>query len=191
MENLKGLEEYLNEGCFIIVGKGLTPQRKIVSTVLKKDNGRFDVVAQTEGCNVLTTLSQQSLIKIESKEKLYKLLGCINDSILMDELLQSHEICYSLHFYKLSNEQYLSTICMPSSTEGHIPLQSIITNTILEGIQILNDTLMRIEREHPLQPFVEYQYYGFRQNFRRENASYVKAVEESIKGHQKSLGEKK
>lgn len=191
MENLKGLEEYLNDGCFIIVSKGLPHARLILSTVLKKYRGKNKIVSQVEGRNILNTLKKQSLFKTEPKEKVYKLLGYQDDKILMDELLQSHEVPYTLNFYKLSNKQYLSTICLKTPTGEYIPLQSIITDTILEGIQILNDTLGRIEREHPLQEFIEYQYYGFRQNFRQENASYIQAVEESIKGHQKSLGEKK
>ena len=196
MENLKGLEEYLNKGCYIRVIRDQSDiHGRILTKVLKKYNKSTKtemVIAFSKTYNILSGLSAISLVKAEKGAPLHKKLQTeMQERILIDELLKAKNADYSVHFYKLSNNQYLSTICVKPPTGEYIPLQSIITDTILSGIRILNEALNRIKRESRLQPFIEYPYYGFQVNFWKENAPYIEAVEESIKGHQKTIGEKK
>lgn len=64
---------------------------------------------------------------MEPNASLYKIIQVgSKESIEIDELLFRTPDEYSIHFYGLTNKQYLSSICVKSSTGEYIPLQSVI-----------------------------------------------------------------
>ena len=139
MENIyfKGLDKALNDGCYIIVFN--SSFRCPVVRVEKKnrETGEVELVSYAEHFNAISALNTASY-------KIVDELGDKKDNIdssestLIDRVLTSG---YTLHFYKLSNGQVLSTICCHGCGLSRIPVKSIISDDVQTGFKLLNASL--------------------------------------------------
>lgn len=156
MENIcfKGLEKALDEECYIKVFS--CSMKYPVVRVEKKDKetGEEKLISYAENGNVVSALNSASnKIIDEVSNILDDKIWC--ERILIDRVVESG---YTLHFFKLSNGQVLSTICV-SGYGNYIPVKSIIADDIKSGFETLNATLetFDFERTHDFYDFVKRQ----------------------------------
>ena len=145
MENIyfKGLEKALVEECYIKVFSGV--MRYPVVRVEKKDKetGEEKLISYAENGNVISALnSASSKIIDEVLDIPGDKIWC--ERVLIDRVVESG---YTLHFFKLSNGQVLSTICAGDGYGNYIPIKSIIADEIKSGFEILNATLETFDFE--------------------------------------------
>lgn len=150
----KGLEKALNDGCYIKVFS--CSMRYPVVRVEKKDleTGKEQLVAYSENGNVLSALNDaSSKIIDETSDISDDRIWC--DNTLIDKVVVQG---YTLHFFKLSNNQVLATIC-GGGYGNYIPVKSIIADNIQTGFETLNATLLPFDfdRTHDFYDFVESQ----------------------------------
>lgn len=167
MENIyfKGLEKALNDGCYIKVFS--CSLRYPVVRVEKKNDNKEELISYAEGGNVISTLNEASNNIINEISDNSKPIFC--DNTLIDNVVGQG---YTLHFYKLSNKQVLSTICDRSNENGtYIPLKSVITDDIKTGFETLNVSLSTFDFECP------YDFY----DFAKSQTSVVEEYQKSLK----------
>lgn len=145
MENVffKGLEKSLNDGCYIKIFS--CSMRYPVARVERKNNetNEDELVAYAENGNVLSVLNSASSKIIDEVSKIQDdKIWC--ERTLIDNVIEKG---YTLHFFKLSNGQVLSTIC-GGGYGNYIPIKSIITDNIQSGFETLNATLQPFDFEH-------------------------------------------
>lgn len=157
MENIyfKGLEKALNDGCYVKVFN--CSLRYPVVRVEKKDvkTNKEELVSYSENGNVLASLNAAS------NKIIFEAVGqnpsepIICENTLIDKVVDQG---YTLHFYKLSNGQVLSTIC-GGGYGNYIPVKSIISDDIKTGFETLNATLQSFDfdKAHDFFNFVESQ----------------------------------
>ncbi len=142
MENIyfKGLDKALNDGCHIKVF--ICSFGYPVVRVERKNNEtkKDELIAYAENENVISALNTASCNIINElantlKSNLQDKIQCENT--LIDKVIREG---YTLHFFKLSNGQILSTIC-DGGAGNYIPIKSVITNNIKTGFKTLNATL--------------------------------------------------
>ena len=100
--NFDGLEFALNQGCYIKVFS-CSMRYPVVRVERKNENNEEELVAYAEDGIILSALMNASR-QIESKKK--ETTMCKFTAI--DRVVEQG---YTLHFFKLSNNQVLSTIC--------------------------------------------------------------------------------
>ena len=156
MDNIyfKGLEQALNEDCYIKVFS--CAMRYPVVRVEKKDKetGEEKLISYAENGNVISALNSASnKIVDEVSDIPDDKIWC--ERVLIDRVVESG---YTLHFFKLSNGQVLSAICA-GGYGNYIPVKSIIADDIQSGFETLNATLetFDFERSHDFYDFVESQ----------------------------------
>lgn len=172
MENIyfKGLEEALNDNCYIKVF--LCSLRHPVVRVEKKnkETKQEELVSYAENGNVISALNIASCKIIDE-------LADSKDNIVLCENTLIDRVVgqgYTLHFFKLSNGQVLSTIC--SGGYGHyIPVKSIISDDIQTGFETLNATLQEFDFDHG---------YDF-MDFVDKQTAPVKEYQKSLKSNSK------
>ncbi len=144
MKNIyfKGLEKAINDGCYIKVFS--CSLRYPVVRVEKKsvETNQEELISYAEDGNVLAALNTASnkiineLSEIENNSE-----SLLCERILIDRVVDQG---YTLHFYKLSNGQVLSTICA-GGYGNYIPVKSIISDDIKTGFETLNATLQSFD----------------------------------------------
>lgn len=156
MENVyfKGLEKALNDGCYVKVFS--CAMRYPVVRVEKKDakTGEEQLIAYYENGNVLSALNGASSKIIDETSNISDdRIWC--DNTLIDKVVEQG---YTLHFFKLSNNQVLSTIC-GSGYGNYIPVKSIISDDIKSGFETLDVSLQPFDfdRTHDFFDFVHSQ----------------------------------
>ena len=157
MENIyfKGLEKALNDGCYIKVFS--CSLRYPVVRVEKKneETKEEELISYAENGNVISALNSASnkIIDELSERQNDSRVWCEN--VLIDRVVDQG---YTLHFFKLSNGQVLSTIC-GGGYGNYIPVKSIIADDIQTGFETLNATLENFDfdRTHDFYDFVESQ----------------------------------
>ena len=151
MDNIyfKGLEKALAAGCYIKVFS--CAMRYPVVRVERKNLYNEEIlVSYAENGNVLAALNSASnKIVNELKNAANKYIAC--ERTLLDNVV---DLGYTLHFYKLSNGQVLSTICS-GGFENYIPVKSIISDDIQTGFKTLNASLKNFDFENA------YDFYDF------------------------------
>ncbi len=146
----KGLEKSLNDGCYIKVFS--CSMRYPVVRVEKKDieTGKEKLISYSENGNVLSALNTASNKIIDETANITD-DRIWYDNTLIDKVIEQG---YTLHFYKLSNNQVLATIC--GGGYGHyIPVKSIIADDIQTSFETLNASLLPFNFDTP------YDFYDF------------------------------
>ena len=166
--NFDGLEFALNQGCYIKVFS-CSMRYPVVRVERKNENNEEELVAYAEDGIILSALMNASR-QIESKKK--ETTMCKFTAI--DRVVEQG---YTLHFFKLSNNQVLSTIC-GGGYGNYIPLNSIISDDIKTGFETLNASLATFEFEKDIQNIKKFYKYA---------ESQMKPVEE----YKKTLTKKK
>ena len=157
MENIyfKGLEKALNDGCYIKVFS--CSLRYPVVRVEKKneETKEEELISYAENGNVISALNSASnkIIDELAERENDSRVWCEN--VLIDRVVEQG---YTLHFFKLSNGQVLSTIC-GGGYGNYIPVKSIIEDDIQTGFETLNATLQSFDfdRTYDFYNFVESQ----------------------------------
>ena len=157
MENIyfKGLEKALNDGCYIKVFS--CSLRYPVVRVEKKneETKEEELISYAENGNVISALNSASnkIIDELAERENDSIVWCEN--VLIDRVVEQG---YTLHFFKLSNGQVLSTIC-GGGYGNYIPVKSIIEDDIQTGFETLNATLQSFDfdRTYDFYNFVESQ----------------------------------
>lgn len=156
MENIyfKGLEKSLNDGCYIKVFS--CSLRYPVVRVEKKsqETNEVELVSNAENGNVIAALNSASskiIDELSDEDKTYETLWC--KRTLIDKVVEQG---YTLHFFKLSNGQVLSTICC-NRCGDYIPVKSIIADDIKTAFETLNAALQsfNFESKYDFHNFVE------------------------------------
>lgn len=142
MENIyfKGLEKALNENCYIKVFS-CSLRYPVVRVERKNEKTKQEeLVSYAENGNVISALNSASCKIIdELTDKKDIRVWC--EKTLIDRVVEQG---YTLHFFKLSNGQVLSTICC-RRYGNYIPVKSIITDDIQTGFETLNATLQSFD----------------------------------------------
>ena len=139
MENIyfKGLDKALNDDCYIKVFNCAFNYPAVRVEKKNRENGEKSLYSYGEGVNVISALNIASCKIVDElgdkKDNIYS-----SESTLIDRVLTSG---YTLHFYKLSNGQVLSTICCFGSGLSYIPVKSIISDDVQTGFKLLNASL--------------------------------------------------
>lgn len=76
---------------------------------------------------------------------------------------------YTLHFFKLSNNQVLATIC-GGGHENYIPVKSIIADDIQTGFETLNASLLPFDFDRT------YDFYDFAESQTSPVKEYKKEI---------------
>ena len=98
--------------------------------------------------------------------------GILCDRTFIDDAVG---LGYTLHFFKLSNNQVLSTICCAGGSGNYISVKSVITDDIKNCFELLNKTLQvfGFDRTYDFVNFLSSQtalVYAYQKNwFKREN----------------------
>lgn len=119
-----------------------------------KETGEEKLISYAENGNVVSALNSASNKIIDEVSDIPDdKIWC--ERVLIDRVVESG---YTLHFFKLSNGQVLSTICA-GGCGNYIPVKSIIADDIKSGFETLNATLENFdfERTNDFYDFVESQ----------------------------------
>lgn len=150
----KGLEQALNDGCYIKVF--ICAERYPVVRVEKKDKetGEEKLVSYAEMGNVLSVLNNASNKIIDEVSEIS------DDKIWCERLLLDKVVDrgYTLHFFKLADGQVLSTICT-GGYGNYIPIKTVMAADIKTSFGTLNATLKTFDFEssHDFHDFAESQ----------------------------------
>ena len=172
MENIyfKGLEKALNDNCYIKVFSCSLRYPVVRVEKKNKETKQEELVSYAENGNVISALNSASCKIIdESDNNNGNKVWCENT--LIDRAVGQG---YTLHFFKLSNGQILSTIC--GGGYGHyIPVKSIISDDIQTGFETLNATLQEFNFDNG---------YDF-MDFVDKQTAPVEAYQKSLKSSSK------
>ena len=175
MENIyfKGLDKALNDDCYIIVFYSIFGY---VVRVEKKnrETGEVELVSYAEHFNAISALNTASY-KIVDELGVKKDNIDSSESTLIDRVLTS---VYTLHFYKLSNGKFLSSICRYGDCNpfDYIPIKSIISNDVQTGFELLNASLeCFVDNEQ------SHNFYNNFYDFVVQQTAPVKALQRSLK----------
>lgn len=148
MENtyFKGLDKALDDNCYIIVFNCSYGWPVVRVEKKNRETGEVELVSYAKNFNAIAALNTASY-------KIVDELGDKKDIIdsseftLIDGVLASG---YTLHFYKLSNGQVLSTICCLGDNVpfDYIPVKSIMSNDVRTGLELLNVSLECFKDKH-------------------------------------------
>ncbi len=178
MENtyFKGLDNALDDNCYIIVYNEILGNA--VALVKKKntETGMEESVLSVEAGNVISALNTASY-KID--EAVYK--KDVQKIVWLENINKVLDSGYTLHFYKLSNGQVLSTICCSgvNAPFDYIPVKSIMSKDVRTGLELLNVSLECFKDKQD-----SYFYDNFF-NFVSEQTNAVKAYQKSLKSDSK------
>ena len=145
MENIyfKGLEKALNDNCYIKVFSCSSRYPVVRVEKKNKETKQEELVSYAEKGNVISALNSASCKIIdELADNKDNRVWCENT--LIDRVVRQG---YTLHFFKLSNGQVLSTICGGGYGQ-YIPVKSIISDDIQTGFETLNATLQGFDFDY-------------------------------------------
>lgn len=152
MENVhfKGLDKILNDGYYIKAFQ-CSSKYPIVRIEKKNEETNQDILFEyATGGTILSAMNSASNKIVKDEE--YENESVVNyKSTLIDYVLDQG---YALHFYKLSNDQILSCICVGLDGK-YIPLKSVIADDVQSGFEILNVFLEKFDFKN-YRPFFEY-----------------------------------
>lgn len=168
MENIyfKGLEKALNDNCYVKVFSCSLRYPVVRVEKKNKETNEEELVSYSENGNVISALNCASC-------KIINELAAKKDDLIMCEntfIDKAVGYGYTLHFYKLSNGQVLSTICS-GGYGNYIPVNSVITDDIKTGFEILNAILQEFYLEDG---------YSFI-NFVKKQVAPVEAYQKTLK----------
>lgn len=138
----KGLEELLNQGCYIkIYSRVLFYVSSFVVDVEKYDleageNKQVFGTSGNENDTILLVLDKASKMIDETSD-------VPNDKNLSERTVidRNVDLGYTLFFFKLANNKVLVTIC-DTGYGNYIPIKSIISDNIQTAFETLNATLI-------------------------------------------------
>lgn len=154
MENIhfKGLDKALKDGCFIKVFSCSLKYPVVRVEKINEENKKSELVSYAENAKVVSALNSASnKIINELKENDHD--NSLYERTLIDSVVEQG---YTLHFYKLSNGQVLSAICI-NGYDNYIPIKSVITDDIVTGFKTLNEILEDFNQKFKFFDFVESQ----------------------------------
>lgn len=139
----KGLQKALMEGCYVKVFRSAASM--VTARVEKKcGNMQPELIVYSENGSTLSVLNSASNQIINELLEIADFNGfMLFHQTLLDRFISQG---YSLHFYKLSNNQILTSLCT-GSRGNYIPLKSIITDDIEDGFETLNASLVLFNEE--------------------------------------------
>lgn len=152
MENMyfKGLDKALEDNLYIKVFQCSSKYPIVRIEKQNKETNQSVLVEYATGGTVLDAMNSASTKMVKDDDYENERMASYK-STLVDYVLDQG---YALHFYKLSNDQILSTICVGLDGK-HIPLKNAITEDVKSGFEILNIFLQNFDFKN-YRPFFEY-----------------------------------
>lgn len=132
---LKGLSLALEDGCYIKAFCCSMHYPIVRVEKLNEETGTTELVAYAEHNNVLCALNDASNNIINEAENAPE-SGIICERTFLDDVIRTG---YTLRFYKLNNDNILSSIC--THGEKAIVIDCVISNSLESGIKDLNESL--------------------------------------------------